>query len=166
MQKKSLRGSFLKARRGTFCLEPARALLSAAQSQFSHRGHPTHRARPPAPRSLRRRPPVLFLLSMAVPCRDFFAQSPRCQLKSTKTNTTALMFAVKVRWLSPTTDTCPTDSRALGVGWVAWFGFPCYGPGLSVGRTKKIARPRSCDRHDRRAVLACSWRIRHISGCL
>ena len=29
----------------------------------------------------------------------------------------------------------------------------------SAGRThqKKIARSRSCDRHDRRAVLACSW---------
>ena len=27
-----------------------------------------------------------------------------------------------------TTDTCPIDSRALSVGWVAWFGFPCYGP--------------------------------------
>ena len=36
-----------------------------------------------------------------------------------------------------TTDTCPIDSRALGVGWVAWFGFPCYGPALRVGRTKK-----------------------------
>ena len=29
-----------------------------------------------------------------------------------------------------TTDTCPIDSRALGVGWVAWFGFACYGPAL------------------------------------
>ena len=29
-----------------------------------------------------------------------------------------------------TADTCPIDSRALGVGWVAWFGFPCYGPAL------------------------------------
>ena len=31
---------------------------------------------------------------------------------------------------------------------------------------KKIARSRSRDRHDRRALLACSGRIRHISGCL
>jgi hypothetical protein len=36
---------------------------------------------------------------MAVPRRDFFAQSPWHQLKSTKTNTTALMFPVKARWL-------------------------------------------------------------------
>ena len=40
-----------------------------------------------------------FFLSMAVPRRDFFVQSPRRLLKSTKTNTTALMFPVKVRWL-------------------------------------------------------------------
>ena len=38
----------------------------------------------------------------------------------------------------------------------------------SAGRThqNKIARSRSRDRHDRRAVLACSGRIRPISGCL
>ena len=29
-----------------------------------------------------------------------------------------------------TTDTCPIDSRTLGVGWVALFGFACYGPAL------------------------------------
>ena len=34
--------------------------LSAAQSQTSHRGHLMHRSRPPAPRSLLRRPPVIF----------------------------------------------------------------------------------------------------------
>ena len=62
-RKKSLRGSFLRARRGTFCREPARALLSSAQSQCPHRGHHTHRARPPAPRSLLRRPPVIFVMS-------------------------------------------------------------------------------------------------------
>ena len=42
-----------------------------------------------------------------------------------------------------TTDTCPIDSRALGVGWVAWFGFPCYGPALRVGRTKQKSRGRA-----------------------
>ena len=44
-----------------------------------------------------------------------------------------------------TTDTCPIDSRALGVvGWVAWlFGFPCYGPTLRVGRTPKKSRGRA-----------------------
>ena len=42
-----------------------------------------------------------------------------------------------------TTDTCPIDSRALGVGWVARFGFPCYGPALRVGRTKKKSRGRA-----------------------
>ena len=54
--------------------------------------------RPPAPRSLPRRPPVNFL-TMAVPRRDFFAQSQRRQLKSTNTNTTTLMFSLKVTWL-------------------------------------------------------------------
>ena len=42
-----------------------------------------------------------------------------------------------------TTDTFPIDSRALGVGWVARFGFPCYGPALRVGRTKKKSRGRA-----------------------
>ena len=42
-----------------------------------------------------------------------------------------------------TTDTCPIDSRALGVGWVAWFGFSCYGPALRVGRTKNKSRGRA-----------------------
>ena len=53
-----------------------------------------------------------------------------------------------------TTDACSIDSRALGVRWVAWFGFPCYGPGLSVGRTKinrevalvRSPRPACCAR--------------------
>ena len=39
--------------------------------------------------------------------------------------------------------TCPIDSRALGVGRVAWFGLPCYGPALRVGRTKKKSRGRA-----------------------
>ena len=42
-----------------------------------------------------------------------------------------------------TTDTCPIDSRALGVGWATWFGFPCYGPALLVGRTKTKSRGRA-----------------------
>ena len=42
-----------------------------------------------------------------------------------------------------TTDTCPIDSRALGVGWVAGFGFACYGPALRVGRTKNKSRGRA-----------------------
>ena len=58
----SLHGSFLRARRGTVCREPARALLSAAQSQSSHRGHPMHRSHPPAPRALLRRPPAIFFV--------------------------------------------------------------------------------------------------------
>ena len=42
-----------------------------------------------------------------------------------------------------TTDTFPIDSRALGVGWVARFGFPCYGPALRVGRTQNKSRGRA-----------------------
>ena len=41
------------------------------------------------------------------------------------------------------TDTYPIDSRALGAECVAWFGFPCYGPALRVGRTKKKSRGRA-----------------------
>ena len=63
-----------------------------------------------------------FFLSMAVSRREFFAQSQRRQLKSTNTNTTTLMFSLKVeRHVDITTDTYPIDSRARGVGWVAWF---------------------------------------------
>jgi len=89
---------FSRARRGTVCRELKWALLSAAQPKSAHRGHRTRHARPPAPRSLPRRPPVIFL-TMAVPRRDFFAQSQRRQLKSTNTNTTTLMFSLKVTWL-------------------------------------------------------------------
>ena len=96
--KKSPRGSFLRARRDTAGRELKWALLSAANPKSAHRGHHTHRIRPPAPRSLLRRPPVI-LLSMAVPRRGFFTQSPRRQLNSAKTNTTTLMFSSKVTWL-------------------------------------------------------------------
>ena len=42
-----------------------------------------------------------------------------------------------------TTDTCPIDSRALGVGWAARFGFTCCGPALRVRHTKKQSRGRA-----------------------
>ena len=42
-----------------------------------------------------------FVLSMAVPRRNFSAQSPRRQLKLTKSNTTTLIIALKVTWLYP-----------------------------------------------------------------
>ena len=135
-EKKSLRGCFLRARRDTFCREPARALLSAAQSQCSRRGHHTHRARPPAPRSLLRRPPVIFP-PMAVPRRDFFAQSEPAAPTQIDENEHDGPHVSSESQVVITTDTCPIDSRALGVGWVAGFGFPCYGPALRVGRTKK-----------------------------
>ena len=80
------------------CRELKWALLSAAQPKSAHRGHRTRHARPPAPRSLPRRPPVIFL-TMAVPRRDFFAKSQLRQLKSTNTNTTTLMCSLKVTWL-------------------------------------------------------------------
>ena len=89
---------FIEIRRLYVCRELKWALLSAAQPKSAHRGHRTHHARPPAPRSLPRRPPVIFL-TMAVPRRGFFAQSQRRQLKSTNTNTTTLMFPLKVTWL-------------------------------------------------------------------
>ena len=98
-EQKSPRGSFLRARRGTLYRELKWALLSAAQPKKSaHRGRHTHRARPSAPRSLPRRPPVI-VLSTAAPRRGFFTQSQRRQLNSAKTNTTTLMFSLKVTWL-------------------------------------------------------------------
>ena len=100
------------------CRELKWALLSAAQPKSAHRGHRTRHARPPAPRSLPRRPPVIFL-STAVPRRDSFTQSQRRQLNSAKTNTTTLMFPLKSHVVI-TTDTDPIDSQARGVGWVAW----------------------------------------------
>ena len=157
-EKRSLRGSFLRARRGTVCRELKWALLSAAQPKGAHRGHRTHHARHPAPRSLPlpRRQPAIFL-SMAVPRRSFFAQSQRRQLKSTNTNTTTLMFSLKVTWLYITSDTYPIDSRARGVGWVAWFGLPLRerpGP-TSVGSANKHGgvpgRSRPCLDHRDRA---------------
>ena len=111
--------------------------MSAAQPKSAPRGHHTHRTRPPAPRSLLRRPPVMFL-SMAVPRRDFFAlcaePAAPTQIDENEHDGPHVFSESQV---VITTDTCPIDSRALGVGWVAWFGFPCYGPALRVGRTKK-----------------------------
>ena len=63
--------------------QTARALFSAAQPKSVHRDHRMHRARPPAPRFLLRRPPVT-VPPLAIPTRGFFAQSPRRQLKSAK----------------------------------------------------------------------------------
>ena len=105
---------------------------------------------------------------MAVPRRDFFAQSLRpaapTQIDENEHDGPHVCCESQV---VITTNTCPVDSRALGVGWVAWFGFPCYGPALRIGRTKtkrevalvRSPRPACC-------ILACSWRIRHTSGCL
>ena len=55
-----------------------------------------------------------------------------------------------------TTDTCQIESRAIGVGWVAWFGFPCYGPALRVERTPK----------NREAALVLSPRPGHCARLL
>ena len=140
-ENKSLRGSFLRARRGTFCREPARALLSAAQSQSSHRGHPMHRSRPPAPRSLLRRPPVIFFVNGGSTSRLLCAKpAAPTQIDENEHDGPHVRSESQV---VITTDTCPIDSRALGVGWVAWFGFPCYGPALRVGRTQKKSRGRA-----------------------
>ena len=60
---------------------------------------PRHASRPPSRASLPPASTSCHFFSLAIPPRGFFAQSPRRQLKSTKTNTTILMFALKVTWL-------------------------------------------------------------------
>ena len=79
---------------------------------------------------------LFFSFTMAVPRRDFFAQSPRRQLKNRRNELDGPHVCSESQVVI-TTDTCPIDSRALDVRWVAWFGFSCYGPALRVGRTNK-----------------------------
>ena len=42
-----------------------------------------------------------------------------------------------------TTDTHPINSRARGVGWLAWLGFACYGPALGDGKCQKAPGSRA-----------------------
>ena len=60
---------------------------------------PSRAALPPAPRSLPRRPPVLFCQWRFHVAASLRKASPRRQLNSAKTNTTTLMFSSKVTWL-------------------------------------------------------------------
>ena len=113
--------------------------------------HDRHMA---APRSLLRRPPVFFFNGGST--SRLLCAEPAAPTQIDENEHDGPHVSSESQQVVITTDTCPIDSRALGIGWVAWFGFPCYGPALRVGGTKKNARSRSCDRHDRRAVLACS----------
>ena len=104
---------------------------------------PTHRARPPVPRSLLRRPPDhLSSFVDGGSTSRLLCVNPAAPTQIDETGHDGPPVFSESQAVI-TTDTCPIDSRALGVEWVAWFGFPCYGPGLSVGRTKKKSRGRA-----------------------
>ena len=121
-------------------------------SPCPHRGHHMHFARPPAPRSLPRQPPI-SPPSMAVPRRGFSAQSPRRHLKSAKSNTTTLMFALlmKAKWDGYiTTDTDPINSRVSGAGQFACFGLPL--------------RERPCLGGKCQQARGCSWAFASVLG--
>ena len=118
-EKKSLRGSFLRARRGTVCRKLLKwALLSAAQPKSAHRGHRTHHARPPAPRSLPRLPPVIFFNGGST--SQLLCAKPAAPTQIDENEHDDPHVLVESRVVI-TTDTYPIDSRARGVGWVAWF---------------------------------------------
>ena len=63
---------------------------------------------------------------MAVPRRDFFAQSQQVptQIDENEHDDPHVLFESHV---VITTDTDPIDSRARGVGWVAWFALALVG---------------------------------------
>ena len=118
-EERSPRGSFLRARRGTSGRELKLALVSAAQPKSAHRGHHTHRARPPAPRLLPRRPPVIFFVNGGSTSRLLCAKpAAPTQIDENEHDDPHVLFESHV---VITTDTDPIDSRARGVGWVAWF---------------------------------------------
>ena len=74
-----------------------------------------HRARPPAPRFLLRRPPGPCF-AFPLPLRGFSAPSPRRQPTSTKTITTALMSPQPTSWLSPQTQNQLSAAQVGRVG--------------------------------------------------
>ena len=140
-EKRSPRGSFLRARRGTVCRELKWALLSAAQPKSAHRGHRTHHARPPAPRSLPRRPPVIFFDDGGSTSRLLCAK-PAAPTQIDEHEHDDPHVLVKSHVVI-TTDTCPIDSRARGVGWVAWFA-------LALRERARLGR--KCQQ-----ARGCSW---------
>ena len=120
-EKRSLRGSFLRARRGTAGRELKWALLSAAQLPKVHTAATnTHRARPPAPRSLPRRPPVIFFFDDGGSTSRLLCAKPAAPTQLGENEHDDPHVPVESHVVI-TTDTYPIDSRARGVGWVAWF---------------------------------------------
>ena len=140
-EKKSLCGSFLRPRRDTFCREPARALFKCRTTTMIA-PRPPHASRPPSRAAL---PPA------PTACHFFFNGGSTSRLLLRRAVAPTQIDENEhdgphVRSESQvviTTDTCPIDSRALGVGWVVWFGFSCYGPALRVGRNPKKSRGRA-----------------------
>ena len=132
-EKKSPRGSFLRARRVTVCCEVKWALLSAAQPQSVHRCHHTHRGRPPAPRSLLCHHPASFLW-FRTPLRGFLALSPRRQPTSAKTRLTTPMSLSHTNPADITAKKDPLNSRARSVGWLAQFGVGLRKPARGDGK--------------------------------
>ena len=76
-------------------------LLSAAQPKSAHRGHHTHRARPPAPRSFPRRPPAIFFVNGGSTSRLLCAKpaAPTQTDEIEHEDPQTRMFALKVTWL-------------------------------------------------------------------
>ena len=121
-EKRSPRGSFLRARRGTVCRELKWALLSAAQPKSAPRGHHTHRTRPPAPRSLPRRPPFIFFVKGGSTSRLLCAKpAGPTQIDEIEHDDPHVRFESHV---VITTDTDPIISRVSGAGQLACFGLP------------------------------------------
>ena len=105
--------------RRTVCRELKWALLSAARPKSAHRGHHTHHARPSAPRSLPRRPPVIFFVNGGSTSRLLCAKpAAPTQIDEHEHDDSHVLVESHV---VITTDTYPIDSRARGVGRVAWF---------------------------------------------
>ena len=78
-------------------------------------------ARPPAPCSLPRRPPVIFFDDGGSTSRLLCAKpSAPTQIDEHEHDSPHVLVESHVV-IYMTTDTYPIDSRARGVGWVAWF---------------------------------------------
>ena len=120
-EKRSPRGSFLRARRGTVCRELKWALLSAAQTKSQKcASRPPHASRPPSRAAL---PPA------STACHFFDDGGSTLRLLCAKPAAPTQIDEhehddphVPVEsHVVITTDTYPIDSRARGVGCVAWF---------------------------------------------
>ena len=96
------------------------ALLSAAQPKSAHRGHRTHHARPLAPCFHPRRPPVVFFFDDGGSTSRLLCAKPAAPTQIDEHEHDDPHVPVDSHVVI-TTDTYQIDSRARGVGCVAWF---------------------------------------------